>query len=216
MSGCNALHSGQKVLDGIHIPYAFEFINETQMNSAVVTVDDIGKFANVDGNKIYMLVNATPTWVLIGPSSLDGYVTMTELVTILDGYATEAQLQVLVNEEIAEAIQDSETFQSIFTALDGYLTPTDHRDLDQLVHAIAETSYEEVTYSGGNATALIIWTNSGKTLKIREELYTYGSGNHISTIVTHQYNSVGSIVETLTENYTWSGGQVINITRTLT
>lgn len=182
---CNPLHSAQKVDDGIHIPYAFEFADETEMNSSSVTADDLGKFARVDyDDSIWMLTSISPlTWVPLGQKvSLDGYATYSGLGDILDGYLTDG----------------------------------DHRGLDQLVHAIAETSYEEITYSGSTANSLIIWTNSGKTKKIREELYTYGSGNHVTTIVTKQYDSAGAVVETLTENYTWSGGQVINITRTLT
>ena len=42
-----------------------------------------------------------------------------------------------------------------------------HRPLDQLVHLIAETSFEEFLYAGNKVTDIIVWTNSGKTQKIR-------------------------------------------------
>ena len=172
---CNPLHSNQQVADGIHIPFAFDFATIVEMNSASVVAGDVGKFANTN-NHIYMLTSISPpTWLLIGPVSLDGYLTST----------------------------------------DGYITDAYHLKIDQLVHTIVENSYEELTYSGNNVTADTIWTSAGKTMKIREELYTYGNG-HVTTIVTKQYDDSGNLVETMTENYTYTSGKVSNITRTLT
>lgn len=98
----------------------------------------------------------------------------------------------------------------------GGISAYEHRTLDQLVHLIAENSFEEVSYQGNRITAMIIWTDSSKTTRIRDESYTYGNGNEISTLISRQYNASGIVVETLTENYTWANGRVINITRTLT
>lgn len=105
--------------------------------------------------------------------------------------------------------------KDILKSLDGYLDSDDHRDLDQLVHNIAETSYEQFTYSGNRVTNAIIWTDSGMTTKIREEQFTY-SGNKVATAITIQYDGAGSAVETLTETYSYSGNKVINIDRVLT
>lgn len=96
------------------------------------------------------------------------------------------------------------------------LDAAEHRGLDQLVHEIAEDSFEEFTYVGNRVTAAIVWTDALKTDKIREELYTY-TGNRITTIVTNQYSGDGStIVETLTETLAYSGNRVTSITAVLT
>jgi len=95
------------------------------------------------------------------------------------------------------------------------LTPSSHRVLDQLVHLIAEDSYEEYTYSGVFVTSIVVWTDSGKTQKIREELYTYSAG-FVSQVVTKQYDASGTLAETLTEDFSYSAGQVASIDRELT
>jgi hypothetical protein len=96
----------------------------------------------------------------------------------------------------------------------GGLTPSTHRALDQLVHEIAETSYTEVVETAGKVTAVIVWTDSGKTTKIREEEYTY-TGGQVTTIVTKQYDGTGTLVETYTETVTYSGGKVQSISGVL-
>jgi hypothetical protein len=96
------------------------------------------------------------------------------------------------------------------------LTPSSHRGLDQLVHAIAEDSFAEYIYSGVQVTDIIIWTDNGKTDKIRETTFTY-TGNKVTTIVTKQYGSDGStVVETLTQTLVYSGNKVTDITAVLT
>lgn len=92
-----------------------------------------------------------------------------------------------------------------------------HRGLDQLVHEIAEDSYEEFTYSGSKVTSIVNWTDSGKTQKIREQLFTY-TGNKVNTIVTKQYDGAGALIvgETMTETFTYSGSSISNIDRVMT
>lgn len=90
------------------------------------------------------------------------------------------------------------------------LTAPQHLALDQLVHNIAETSYLEVTRSGGRVTDVIIWTDSGKTTKIREVNITRSSGQ-VSQVVTKQYDGGGSLVQTLTQTINRSSGQVASI-----
>jgi hypothetical protein len=92
------------------------------------------------------------------------------------------------------------------------LAPGEHRLIDELTHNLDESYYWENTYDAAHrVTDSIIWTDSGKTLKIREYNYSY-SGGKISQAVTKQYNSVGTLVETLTETFSWSGPEVSNIT----
>lgn len=91
-----------------------------------------------------------------------------------------------------------------------------HRNLDQLVHGIAEDSYEEFSYTGARVDSIIVYTDSGKTVKIREELYTY-TGNKVNTVVTKQYDGAGVLIvgETMTETYVYSGNSVANIDRVM-
>jgi len=94
----------------------------------------------------------------------------------------------------------------------------EHRGLDQLVHGIAEDSYEEFTYSGSKVTNITVWTDSGKTVKIRETEITY-EGSRVDTVVTKHYDAAGVIIvgETMTEIFSYDGGgQVADIERTLT
>ncbi|RLC88633.1 MAG: hypothetical protein DRJ03_01805 [Chloroflexi bacterium] len=93
----------------------------------------------------------------------------------------------------------------------GGLTPTTHAVLDQLVHALAEDYYEEYTRSGNKVTNITVWTDSGKTTKIREEQYTY-TGNKITQEVDIQYDGSGVEVERLTLTYAYSGSLVLNVT----
>lgn len=101
--------------------------------------------------------------------------------------------------------------EGVETGLSGSgITANQHLDLDQLVHDIAETSYLEVTRSGGQVTDVIIYTDSGKTTKIREVNITRTLGQ-VSQVVTKQYDGGGSLVQTLTQTITRSGGQVASI-----
>lgn len=102
--------------------------------------------------------------------------------------------------------------------LDGYAEDGYHRTRDELVHVIAEDSYDEVTRTtsgcAGKITNITTWTDSSKTVKIREEQFTH-SGFRVTQAVTIQYNDVGAAVETLTEDFTYSGNRIVSITRTL-
>ena len=91
----------------------------------------------------------------------------------------------------------------------GGLTADSHRVLDQLVHGLAEDYYEEYTYSGSKVTNITVWTDSGKTKKIREEQYMY-TGPRITQAVTIQYDSDGNEFERLTESYTYAFGNRVD------
>ena len=96
-----------------------------------------------------------------------------------------------------------------------YLTPADHLTIDQLVHLIAETSYQEITRTGGQVTNVSYWTNSSKTIKIRETDITRASGQ-VSQIVLKQYDNLGVLSQTLTGVVTRTSGQVASIDWVLT
>lgn len=96
----------------------------------------------------------------------------------------------------------------------GGITEPQHSGLDSLVHLIAENSFEEVTYTGARVDAISIWTDSGKTVKIREELFTY-VGNKVTVIVRNQYDGAGVLESTITETLTYTGSKLISIDRVL-
>lgn len=91
------------------------------------------------------------------------------------------------------------------------LTEGAHRVLDTLIHDLAEDGYEEYTYSGNRVTNITVWTDSGKTTKIREWQYTY-SGRKVNTETVIQYNASGAEAERLTISYSYSGSRVISAT----
>lgn len=90
-----------------------------------------------------------------------------------------------------------------------------HRALDQLVHEIAESSFQEFEYTGQRVDAIRTYTDGAKTTKVREQEFTY-TGQNVTTIVTKQYDSGGTLVETLTETLAYTGATLNSITRVLT
>jgi hypothetical protein len=97
------------------------------------------------------------------------------------------------------------------------ITPGQHRNIDQLVHDIAEDAYTEITKVGGVTTNVTIWTDNGKTIKIRESQITRTAGK-VSQTVDIQYDAAGAVIvgETLTKTYNRTGGQVTSIDEVLT
>jgi len=93
----------------------------------------------------------------------------------------------------------------------GGLTPEAHRILDQLVHDLDESHYIEYSYTGSKILTIDMWTDAGKTLRIRDYAYTY-TGNLIDTETVRQYDGVGSVVETLVFTYAYSGNRIVSQT----
>ena len=92
----------------------------------------------------------------------------------------------------------------------GGITPAQHEDLDTLVHDLAEDCYTEYTYSGNRITAIGIYTDVTKTLKIRDFAYTY-SGNRIQTEAVRQYDGSETLLKTMTYTYSYSGGNIASV-----
>jgi len=99
------------------------------------------------------------------------------------------------------------------TVSGGFSRP-DHRQLDQLVHNIAEDSFEEITYSGNKVQSIVAYTDMTKLIKIREEEYSY-TDNKIYQVITRNFDSVGTVIsgEVMVETYNYSGPYVISIDR---
>lgn len=89
-----------------------------------------------------------------------------------------------------------------------------HPAEDQLVHNIAEASFDELVYTGSRVDAIITWETAAKLKKIREELISY-TGSNATTITTKQYDAAGALLTTMTETITYSGSAVVSITRTV-
>lgn len=93
------------------------------------------------------------------------------------------------------------------------ITEGQHENLDTLTHLLAESCYEEPTYTDGQVSALTWWTNSGKTTKVREEVYTRSAGQ-VSQIVIRQFDGAGTLVtaQTITKTVARSNGRIASIT----
>ena len=98
----------------------------------------------------------------------------------------------------------------------GGVTLGEHLVIDQLVHEIAENSFEEISYTGNRVDSIIIYTDAAKTTKIRETLFTY-TGNQVNTVTTIQYDAVGEVVpgQTMIETYVYAANKVVSITAVL-
>lgn len=94
----------------------------------------------------------------------------------------------------------------------GGITEAQHEGLDTLTHDIVETSFEEYLYSGNKVTDIIIWTDNGKTQKVRESSFTY-TGSKVTTIVLKQYDGAGALKDTVTETLSYTGNQLDDIDR---
>lgn len=101
------------------------------------------------------------------------------------------------------------------TASSSGITESEHENLDTIVHDIAETSYDEVTYSGRRLMSTVTWDSASKITKVREVLLTY-TGNRVTQVVTKQYDASGTLKNTLTETFSYIGGsrRVSSIART--
>jgi hypothetical protein len=98
----------------------------------------------------------------------------------------------------------------------GGITEAEHQDLDTLVHAIAETSYDEVTRADGRISRVITWTSPAKLLKIREIAIVRDSIGRIAQCVWTQYDYTGAVKETMVETFARSCSSVSSVTRTRT
>jgi len=107
------------------------------------------------------------------------------------------------------------TWEDAYVAGTG-INEDEHRDLDQLVHLVSEDSFEEIVYSANRIVSVVVWIDSGKTTKIREEQFSYDTENRVTQILTIQYNYSGNEVERMVEDFVYSGGKVTSIIRDVT
>ena len=201
----------------------YEFI--VRNDAGVVTVvNDLGLTWEV-GESIDLLTRGYDIETIVGSADLETKFNAGDLVRVIDSVDVAAadafQSAIALSDDVLDALQGAASpdsanpFATINDVSGGGLTPGTHRSLDQLVHGIAETSFDEVIRTGNQVTDVITWTSNLKTLKIRESTFTY-TGNQVTTVVTKQYDGAGVVVETITETIAYTGNQVDDITRTLT
>lgn len=81
---------------------------------------------------------------------------------------------------------------------------TAHEGYDTLVHDLAESNFQEITYAAGLPTAIVYWTTPAKTLKIRETLFTYNPNQTVNVVTERQYNGAGVQTQQLVHTYAYN------------
>lgn len=79
-----------------------------------------------------------------------------------------------------------------------------HEGYDTLVHDLAESNFQEVSYAAGLPTAITYWTTPTKTLKIRETLFTYNPNQTVNVVTERQYNGLGVQTQQLVHGYAYN------------
>jgi len=92
----------------------------------------------------------------------------------------------------------------------GGITEGQHELLDTLVHNLSETCYQEILRSAGKVSQVIVWTDDGKTTKVRQMDLTR-SGGKVSQITLIQYDGGGSVKQTLVGSLNRTDGKVTSI-----
>ncbi len=89
------------------------------------------------------------------------------------------------------------------------ITESQHDNLDDLVHDIAETCDWIITRSGGKVSTIDIQSTSGSPL-IRKYEFTRSAGK-VSAIEEIQYNGAGTEIQRLSYTVTRTSGKVTSI-----
>jgi hypothetical protein len=103
---------------------------------------------------------------------------------------------------------------SVDTQIDNKVDATEHKNLDQLVHGLAEDSFTEIVRDGEYVTRETVWQSASQNTKIREYTYTWSNGLLQQATVT-QYDSNGNATKTVTRDYTRDNENVVSYTDTV-
>lgn len=172
------------------IPAPVDYIEAPQFvaGNTLATLDDL--YLNQEGNE-----------TVYGIKTFENQSVFTSSIKIplgaIDGY-------VLTSDALGNS-----TWQIAPGASSG-ITASEHADIDDLIHNLAEDYYEEYTYSGSTVTNITVWSDAFKILKIRETQFAY-VGSKVVQEINIQYDSGGSEVQRLTSNYTYSGSRVVSV-----
>jgi hypothetical protein len=161
-------------------------------------------------------------WYTLYNSDVLSYYYRPEFVASMEGDISSSDVIAAQNVNLNTAnfnkilSNTEDTVQKAMDILDDHthtglpIDPDTHRVLDQLVHDLDENHYQEYIYNGWQIDACIVWDSSSKNVKIREFLYTY-SGIQVITEVINQYDSTGTLVNTLTFSYTYTDSQITSV-----
>ncbi len=125
-----------------------------------------------------------------------------------------ADLPVIMNDELIEVKMTgrSVNYDVMKTSLEG-LTREEHETLDTLKHNVSENYFFETIKENGQTKYIVYYTDSSKTLKIREEEIVRGETGTVSQIILRNFDDYGNLISTeiqlLNRNAT---GKVENIT----
>jgi hypothetical protein len=154
------------------------------------------------------LGSATALVHALGDAEVDGYIEIIDTTAPGNAGAGRGRIYKKTSDDGLFWIPDAGGAEVDLT---DKVSADNHRLLDTLTHELDESYYEEYTYSGGYVSNATVWTSAGKTLKIREYDYTYGSGKMTGS-VEKQYDGSGTLVETLTKTYAWTGSRLTSVT----
>jgi hypothetical protein len=157
------------------------------------------------------LGSSSATVRAMGDARVDGYIELIDTSAPGNPLDGEGRLYKKTGNDGLFWIPDSGGSEVDLTS-GGGMSEATHLALDTLVHELAEDYYEEYTYSGSEISNVTVWTNSGKTLKIREYTYTYNPNHTVNVETVKQYDSGGSLLVTLTYTYAYSGTRISSIT----
>lgn len=121
----------------------------------------------------------------------------------------------LLATDVQAALDEVEDRVDLLEAGGAGLTPTQHEDLDTLVHRLSENFYTAVTRDGiGRAVNITTYTDVTETLKIREHQVTFAGPftRRPAQTIDIQYDGAGVEVQRLTKTYTYVGIRLDTIT----
>lgn len=90
------------------------------------------------------------------------------------------------------------------------ITEAQHDALDNMVHWLAETNYQEIIRTAGKVTNVTNWTDSGKTIKVREMIITRAAGK-VSQLDFIQYDGAGVENQRMVGVITRSAGKIASV-----
>lgn len=90
-----------------------------------------------------------------------------------------------------------------------------HRGFDTLAHGIAESSFCEITRSGGKVTTIVVFEDVTKTKRIRDLTLSRDQAGLVSGFLLRQYNSSGVVNESFTATIARVSNRVSSITGVL-
>lgn len=109
---------------------------------------------------------------------------------------------------------DSGSHDVELTVNEGNINHNNLSNIENLVHDISEASYMEVTRTSGLVTNITYWTDSGKTVKIREIDITRTNGL-VSSVIRKQYIS-GVLDSTETNTITRTNDIITSVEQVIT